>query len=362
MKRLLFVATMAAAVALYIQVSPAQDPGVEKLTETEVIIGAGTLKLEVDQKTEATKQRKETKTNWKGKGPAGKMLGMVLKSGKQGQIINLPEGIITDFDHKGKCETKPIGGDTLQSVLSSLKGIMQASQQESEKYANLEEEESEWEILESVFKVEDLNKHEKKYGFPNSNYRITAFNRMQHKQTGQIQVDSVSIHACMTPETEELKRARDIERAFTLAYLDSLGMEPVFDDLKESLFGGKILEKMNTGIQSDPRFKHMADQLKQFDNKVPIVTETKYFQRKTAPKTDVVSTDIAEVGPDKKETDVSDLKKQAKTKGFGLAKSVFGKKTKKTKVKPIVTIKHRTKKWRVTNYNSDVFALPSDCT
>ena len=163
----------------------------------------------------------------------------------------------------------------------------------------------------------------------------------------------------MIEETEELRQARAIETGFQKAYMKAIGLDS--DLMKEDLLGTKWFEKLKeiqgSDVNPNLNYENMAKELKKFEGYQQIISDLKYFAIQKGGKKE--STASSESGDGEEPTDI---KKKAKKKFGGFAKSVFGKKKKKKEgLKPLLRVRDEKILFELVNIGPNKFVSPYDC-
>ncbi len=351
------VAAYPAVLCLLINGLPAQ--GLKKHTQSTIEFGFGTYAVEEIIKIQDQAKRTDTNAKFKGKGLTGKIAGKFFgKQGNRGEIIDLGEGNIYSLDlNKKKCEVRPIVNvaDTVQSALENLKQLGEGQRADA-----AGPEDDRVEILESVFRVTDEGKSLNRNGFDCREYRLTAYTRWRDRKTNQTGTDSLSVLTWMTPETADLRRAMEIERDFTLAYLTQLGFEQPVGGVKDALLGSKwldIFKQVETEeAPAERRYANRADEMAKLEGQYPIAVDGAYFARREARQQQAE----AEADPD---ADAS-METRARKGLGGLAKGLFGKKKKKedpNRAKRLLRFQTETLMIAVANIPDEELSSPFTC-
>lgn len=305
-------------ILIFVSVTAAQVTVVEKSSRSTIAFkGFGTYNSEETTVTSEELKRTDSKNNFKGQGIAGKLLGKFFaKPGDAGEIINLPESNIYEWDvKKKKCSIRPI-----KSLAQAAEKKTEMKEEVEKEKAEMEQEkESTIEIIKSEFKVEKTGKSGTVNNFPFDEYWINAYTLWRDKETGMIGCDSLSVLSSMTPQSATIEKSMAIEAAFAKNYLEKLGI--TLGDSHNELLGGKWLEILQQikrdEMSADPKHQNMADELGKLDGLFPVVVDGKYYARRTGGPQQMASEQ-----PEEESTDVTDVKKGL----GGLAKGMFGKK------------------------------------
>lgn len=366
MKKGLMNITTLTTILLLSSVNLASTKGAKKHTKTAVTFGFGTYTAEEISKIESDVKRTDSKRKFKGKGIAGKLAGKFFaKSGKSAEILDLRKDNRYELNlKKKKCRVSPIVNvlDSVDTAMSSLKDVTQAWKEENEKYSDLKDS-SRIVIKKSVFKVQKTDETKLINNFECYRFWTNAYTQWENTVTGQTGTDSISINSWMTENTEELQEAHAIEMNFNQAYLEKIGIK--VDEMRENLFGTKWLEKLKQvegkDINTTPDYENMAEEIKKFEGHYPIVVDLKYYAvRKSSQKGKMEGGKAVE----QEEETITDIRKDAKKKFGGFAKSLFGKKKKKDDKKglqPIMSLYEETIQFELTEFDPSEFVSPYDC-
>ncbi|NIR47593.1 hypothetical protein GWO43_03755 [candidate division KSB1 bacterium] len=350
------------AFLISVQFGLANAQGLKKQTRTKVTFGFGTYLAEEVVKMTGDVKRTESDAEFKGKGLTGKLAGKFFaKSGETAEVLNLAEEKVYQVDTKDKkCRVRPIVkmSDSVEVAMNRAKEAMQSWQQEREKYSELQDS-SQIEIIETVFRVQNMDESKKVNGFDSEKFWIDAYTRWQNKQTGQTGTDSMSIIARMTPLSDDIQQAQQIEMDFNQKYMEKLGVDVQLNEMKESLLGGKwfdMLQQVQGGSAAVPDYEDVGDEMKQLEGYYPIVIDGKYYPVRSTPKSGEMSEGQEEEGV----KDMSDVQ----GKLGGLAKGLFGKKKKdkkEDKLEPAFSFYSETRKLELTNITASDLLPAYDC-
>ncbi len=348
--------TAGMAILLIASTALAQVEVVEKASKSTITFkGFGAFNTEESNTVSAELKRTESMNNFKGQGIAGKLLGKFFaKPGNAGEVINLPEAKIYDWDvKKKKCSVRAI-----ESVMDSVAKETGAKETVYEKKQEEQEQrESKIEIIKSEFKVEKTGKSGTVNSFPFEEYWINAYTLWRDKETGMIGCDSLSVLSSMTPISGEMKKGMEIETAFARAYLEKLGMK--IGQTEEELLGGKWLDMLQQvkkdDVGADTKYENAGKELAKLEG-YPVVTDGKYYARRSGGQQQMAGETEQ---PEEESTDVTDVKKGL----GGLAKGMFGKKKedKPKGLEPAMTFYTEVLKLNIGVADAGRFQSPYPC-
>ncbi|MFQ5641235.1 MAG: hypothetical protein ACE5IR_24920 [bacterium] len=332
--------------------------GVKKVTKDKVSFSFGVYSSEkLSYINENEKYEELIASKLKGKGFAGKLASKFFPKGKTAVITNLNENKIYKLNlKKKKCEVSPLinVGDSLQSAMGSFKEAMKGWKQENEQ--NRQQEKSAFEMKESVFRVIDtgdsevLNKKNCKI------FEIVAFTKMEHVETHETRVDSFWARLWCIEKTEALKKAQEIDLKFHQNLMQAMGIE--VEGLKQDWT--KWIEKLQevNSTDSDFNFANASKELEKLGSYLTLKTKGKFYTLSSGTK----KGDIAKTASDDAE-EPTDIKKEAKKKFGGFAKSIFGKKKKKkeSNEKKAILSFETYQEYELEEIDPDKFVSPWSC-
>ncbi len=343
---------------VFLNLGLAQVTVVEKASKSTITFkGFGTYNTDETTITSEEVKRSDSKNNFKGQGLAGKLVGKFFaKPADAGEIINLPESNIYEWDvKKKKCSVRPIKKLELEPKESAAKEPAAEDKEDLEKE---KERESSIEIIKSEFKVEKTGKSGTVNNFPFDEYWINAYTLWRDKQSGMIGCDSLSVLSSMTPHSESIQKGMAIEAAFATSYLEKLGIN--LAQTQDALLGSqwlKMLQQMKSeDVAADSKYQNMADEMAKLDGLYPVVTDGKYYARRSGGEQMASKSEE----PQEESTDVTDVKKGL----GGLAKGMFGKKKEDEKPKglePALAFYTEVLKWNVAAVDAGRFTSPFPC-
>lgn len=283
---------------------------VKKKTKSKVEFNKfGTYTIEVKAKISKTIKRTDSKSNFKGKGIAGKLVGKFIKKGNSGEILNLSELLRYSLNHKKKEYTvNPIE----EIELPVFAGGKQEKTDEMKRQDYKREDSRK--IIRSEFHVDDTGEEKKINKFPCRKFVLLVLTEWEDTQTGQRGIDSLSTVLWMTEFTDELKQAQEEEMEFTKAHFKALGMDvgQMYDDILGtnwlSLLG-KFTKKEKESKPPNPKLVKEMEKLKG----VPVIIDGKYFNIR--PKIEGENKNMAD-----QETDDMDVKKSVSRFARGFLK------------------------------------------
>ncbi len=315
---------------------------VKKKTKSKVEFNKfGTYTIEVKAKISKTIKRTDSKTNFKGKGIAGRLVGKFIKKGNSGEILNLSELLRYSLNHKKKEYTvSPIEKIEWPVVAGGEKGNMDKNKQEGLEYKSNDQVK----IIRSEFRVDDTGEKKKINKFPCQKFILLVLTEWEDTRTGQRGIDSLSTILWMTEFTDELNQAQEEEMEFTKAHLKAMGMD--VDEMYDDILGtnwlsllGKFTKKEKESKPTNPKLVKEMEKLKGY----PVIIDGKYFNIRPKPEGE-------NENMDNQETDDTDVKKSLGRFARGLLK----KKNKGPKG-PQASFSYRTEliEYALTNFSGD---------
>ena len=250
--------------------------GVVKKQKIEVTFqDFGKFTSEQSEMLTAEKKLTDSESKFKGKGLVGKLSGkFLLKSGKNGEIIALPEMTIFRLNHKKKeYREEPIEKITTEEEATEAGYGGEAEFEQ--------EEESGIKIIRSEFTVDDTGESKTINAFPTKKYIVSWITEWENVQTGEKGTDRLVTDVWTTPLTGDLQKAREEEQAFTRSYMESLGID--VDALQQSILGTNWLALLGSMSEEGQQRRHkgsnFSDEMKKIEG-YPIVIDGKYFAKR----------------------------------------------------------------------------------
>jgi hypothetical protein len=240
--------------------------GVVKQTRSEVTFkGFGTLSLESSEKLVPQDKFLDTQNEFKGKGIAGSIAAKtLLRSGRHGQIFDLANLTLTTIDFKKK-----------QYQVEPIKPL---ELKEAKGQPAKEEKPSEVKITRNEFKVEDTGETKDINGFPCTRYLVSWIVDWENTQTGEKGTDKLLTDVWTTPETSDLKTAREEEMKFSQAYLQAVGLSGTA--LERDVLGTSWMSMLSalspTSQRPEADMSQFASEMKKIKG-YPIVTDGKLY-------------------------------------------------------------------------------------
>jgi hypothetical protein len=221
------------------------------------------------------KKMMDSDNTFKGKGIMGKLVGkFALKSGKTGEIVNLPEMMIYRVDHKKKeYRTEPItkAPDRTESPTET------ESSREDEEV----ETESDVKILRSEFKVDETGESKTINQFPSHRYNVNWIVEWENVRTGEKGTNRLSTVVWTTPLTGSVKECREEELNFSREHMKRMGLD--LDDIHKDILGTNwlaLFTQMNRedgGSNQDvPDF---VEEMKKIEG-YPVIIDGQYYATK----------------------------------------------------------------------------------
>jgi hypothetical protein len=319
--------------------------GTEKQTKSEITFkGFGKYSIEETVKIIIDKKRTDSKTDFKGEGLLGGTVAkLILKSGEEGEIIDLPAMSILKMDHKKKeyavFPIEKIDMDKVSDVSESEKSTENKEEEKSK---------SDIRIIRNEFKVTDTGEEQKVNNFPCKKYNILWLTEWESMSSEQKGTDSLSTDVWTTKTTADMLEAQETEFAFNKEYMSKIGIN--LDQIQQTMLGMNWLSILNQLNQSpnNPKMDetNMAQEMKKIEG-YPILIDGKYY---------AIRPNQAE------ESTVEEPETPSPKKMFGgLAKNLLKKKTDKpSQLEPSFSYLVETKAYKSTNIENGDFNVPSN--
>ncbi|RMH90810.1 MAG: hypothetical protein D6681_14180, partial [Calditrichaeota bacterium] len=325
----------------------AASAGTVKKTQSEVkFTKIGKYRVNATEYLTTDQKRVDEETKFKGEGFLKNMaVKLIFKSGKQGQIIQLPASQIVQLDHKKKTyRIQPI-----KPVAMKDSGPGEGEMEEGEEEAPAEQGESEVEIVRMEFTVTPFDEEKTINGFPCRKYGVLWLTEWRNKTTDEHGTDSLYTTVWTTPYTEEIREAVETEKTFSSNYLKKLGID--VDAMQEAVLGMnwmQMLGKLNPeeSAASPTNSPDIATELKKLEG-YPIVIDGAYFAIRPKKAREMAEEEEEESG------------------GLGFKKSLGGflkkkmKKKKKPGLQPVFTYYTEVQELRTEAFSPDLFTIPS---
>ncbi|MDD8027566.1 MAG: hypothetical protein PHI34_13770 [Acidobacteriota bacterium] len=212
----------------------------------------GSYTTQTTDRLSSDRKLSETESEFKGKGLLGGLAGKtVFRSGRTGELIDLPALTIAQIDHKRKTYTIASIEKYVQDREAALSGA-------GEKPAEQERAESDIRIVKNEFKVTASGENKLLNGFDCRKFEVRWTVDWENVKTGEKGTDKLETDVWTTPETAALKSAQAEEAAFGKAYLKAMGLDA--DALQRDVLGTEwitimtSLDPMSGGAQmkTDP--------------------------------------------------------------------------------------------------------------
>lgn len=251
--------------------------GAEKKSKSEVTFkGFGKFTVDAAEKVSADKKRSDSKTNFKGKGLMGGLAGkLLLRSGEEGEIIDLNAMSIYKMNHKEKeYQVMPI--EKLK-MPESAEGEDNGKTPAEEPGQN-EAKESDVRVVRSEFKVTDTGEAKTINNFPCRRFNILWLTEWESVSSGVRGIDSLSTDVWTTALTADLQQAQEEEMQFSRAYMEKLGID--MDQMQQAILGTNWMSILNQLNQSpdNPQAEdsRISDEMKKIEG-YPVLIDGKYF-------------------------------------------------------------------------------------
>jgi hypothetical protein len=250
----------------------------------------------------------------------GKVAGkLFLKSGNEGEIIDLPQMSIYKMNHKKK-EFEVVAIEKITPPDMSEMGE-ESYPEEKEVEEEKPKEKSEIEIIRSEFKVTETGQTKTINNFPSKEYNVLWLTEWQNNKTGEKGIDSLSTIVWTTPITDHLKEAQKEEMTFSKAYMAKIGIN--IDEVQQQILGthwlslfNKMKEEEKTPQQRS--YDKFVDEMNKIEG-YPVIIDGKYYAIRPQLK--------PQEEEKEEETDITNVKKMF----GGFAKKALKKKSRKPK-------------------------------
>ncbi len=220
---------VAAALAALILLTPAFGGVVKSSKSSLAFKSLGTFTTQSTEKLSADRKLTETDSEFKGRGLLGTLAGKtIFRSGKTGELVDLPALTITQIDHKRKAYT----------VTSIQEYVQERDKAVSEAGAKPEPgapAESDIRIVRSEFKVTASGRSQVLNGFDCREHQVRWTVDWENVKTGDKGTDRLETDVWTTAETAALREAQAEEAAFAKAYLKAMGLDA--DKLQRDVLG-----------------------------------------------------------------------------------------------------------------------------
>ncbi|MBN2198233.1 MAG: hypothetical protein JW747_00115 [Candidatus Aminicenantes bacterium] len=245
---------------------------VVKKTKSEITFRKfGTLTTVQEEKLTVERRAADMESTFKGKGLVGSLAGKaLLRSGKFGEIVDLPQSSVINIDHKKKrYEVRPIEPPAKPS-----------GAEESRPGREEQAGESDVKIIRSEFKVEKTGETRTINQFNCRKYLITWVTDWENTKTGAKGTESLTTDVWTTELTPELAADRKVETAFFLGYMKKMGLDR--DVAANDYLGLAWIEILGSldPAGGKPRLStsKAAAELKKIQG-FPVVVDGKYFSK-----------------------------------------------------------------------------------
>ena len=269
------------ACAIILFISSSIFAGVVKKTKSQITFkGFGTFTSDQTVKISKGIKLTDSKNKFKGKGLMGRLAGkFALKSGEEGEIVDLSAMTICNMGHKKK-EYK------LRPIQEMGQGEKEAVESIHEDIQEGESFESDVKIIRSEFKVEETGEKKVINQFSCKKYLITWVTQWENTQTGQKGTDRLATDVWTSLVSDDLKQAQEEEAQFSREYMKRMGFDQ--DALQQAILGTSwlaILSGLNKeGGQHEQNTSQYAEEMKKIQG-YPVIIDGKYYSiREGGPK------------------------------------------------------------------------------
>jgi hypothetical protein len=252
--------------------------GVVKKTKSEVnFTKFGKFTSVQDIKISDVKKATDSDNNFKGKGIMGKLAGKVaLKSGKTGEIIDLPGMLTYTLNHKKKeYRVNPIESYSDGNYESGEESGVEQDSQEPE------ETEGDIRIIRSEFKVDDTGEQKTINQFPSKRYDISWIVDWENVRTGQTGNNRLMTTVWTTPYAGDVKASYEQEMGFTREHMKKLGID--IDAVQQDILGTNWLALFTQmdggGGTAGQDTLDFSKEMQKIDG-YPVIIDGKYFSTK----------------------------------------------------------------------------------
>lgn len=322
---------------LILLISASMYSEVVKKTKSEVSFKKfGTFSVVSIEKSAKDRKYVETDSKFKGKGIAGMAAKVFLKSGKTGEIIDLPAMTIFQIDHKKKTyRTSPIQEITDQG--GSGVGPVSAGSQGEDSSQSVK-------ITRSEFRVDDTGETKVINQFETRKFTITWITEWENIETGLKGKDRLLTDVWATPFTSELQASIDQEKEFSSAYLKKQGIE--INAAQQQMLGLSWIQILGSlgegGAGSQAESSKFSDELEKIKG-YPVVVDGKYYS-------------VREGGEEVEEEKKGGVKNML----GGLARKALKKKSKNPEEEPSFTYYTELLELNAVQLDDSVFQVPSN--
>jgi hypothetical protein len=225
----------------------------------------------------AVKKATDSDNTFKGKGIMGKLAGkLALKSGQTGEIIDLPEMLTYNLNHKKKeYRVEPI-----QSY-SEEAGKEGRGSDVAEDVEGTEESESDIRIIRSEFKVDETGEKKSVNNFPSQKYEISWIVDWENVRTGETGNNSLLTTVWTTPFTGDVKECYEQEISFTREHMKRLGFD--IDSIQQDILGTNWLaiftSMSDDGASTQQDVPDFTKEMQKIEG-YPVIIDGKYYAAK----------------------------------------------------------------------------------
>jgi hypothetical protein len=245
--------------------------GVVKKSKSEIAFKKfGTFTTVTSEKISADRKAVETEGDFKGKGLVSSLAGKAfLRSGRFGEIIDLPQMTVTSVDYKRKeFHVRPIQPLTQQT---GQEAAGQTAEQEKP-------EDKDVKIIRSEFKVQKTGQSKSINQFPCNQYAITWLLEWENTRTKEKGTERLNTDVWTTAMNADLQAGREQEFAFGREYLKKMGLDG--DPSQQEYLGANWLSILSsldpTGKKPRLSASNTASELKKIQG-YPVIVDGKYY-------------------------------------------------------------------------------------
>ncbi len=262
-----------AALAALVLLAPA-FAGVVKSSKSSLSFKTlGTFTTQTTERLTSDRKLTETDSEFKGKGLLGGLAGKtIFRSGRTGELVDLPALTITQIDHKRKTYT-------VSSIEEFVKERDAALSEAGQKPAEGAPAESDIRIVRSELKVTATGQSQTINGFDCREHQVRWTVDWENIKTGDKGTDRLESDVWTTAETAALKSAQAEEMAFGRAYLKAMGLD--MDKMQRDVLGTEWiailagLDPVSGGSKMKPDAAVMAREMAKIKG-YPVLIDGRY--------------------------------------------------------------------------------------
>lgn len=288
------------------------------------------------------KKATDSDNTFKGKGIMGKLAGkFALKSGRTGEIIDLPEMLTYRLNHK----KKEYRIETIQSYSEEAGEEGQGSDVEEE-VEGTEEGESDIRIIRSEFKVDDTGEKKTINQFSSQRYEISWIVEWENVRTGETGNNRLLTTVWTTPFVGDVKDCHEQEISFTREHMKRLGFD--IDAIQQDILGTNWLaifsQMSDDGASTQQDVPDFTKEMQKIEG-YPVIIDGKYYSAKQGGE---------------EEEDGEEEGGGVKKMLGGFAKKVLKKSKKQDSNEPAFSYYTELLEFRTDNVGTEAFQVPTN--